>query len=741
MISEPDTREDRCPSEPPPATSAGKASSPAPERKSAIDLSSSQWYLNRELTWLAFNERVLHEAEDSRTPLLERVKFLSIVASNLDEFFMKRIGGLKQQVGAGLHELTVDGRTPQQQIAECYGIIRTMELRQQKLLHRLLKLLREQGIPVVACSKLTKDEQKRVREYYLANIFPLVTPQVVDPAHPFPFVSNLSLNLLVGLRHPGDSTQILARVKVPVGAGIPRFLKPAGVDKYVRLEDVMAHNLDLLFPDMEIDSCELFRVTRNADTERDEEQAEDLLAMIQTELRERKLAPTVRLVVESEMSAAHRGQLASELGLDESADVFEVDGVLGLHDLMELARIDRPDLHDPSHAPIDHPKLPQGRSIFHLIRQERSILLMHPYESFVTSVERLLREASEDPKVRAIKMTLYRTSEQSRVVDSLIAAARNGKQVTVAVEIKARFDEEANIRWATQLEEAGIHVTYGIVGLKTHCKVILIVRQDFDGLRRYAHIGTGNYHSETSRLYFDMGLLTCDDAIGQDCTELFNYLTTGLKPRRTYQKLLVAPKMMKPLLLEKIAREIRIQKEGGRGAIQIKTNSLEDPDLTRALYEASMAGVKVDLIVRDSCRLRPGVPGLSENIRVISIVGRFLEHARIFYFRNGGNEEYYIGSADLLKRKLEMRVEAAAPVESPDLQKTLRFVLDAQLADPRSAWDMQPDGTYVQRHPERGRKSTSSQQQLIDWSDTRHREATRLRKRRAQGVLRRGQSE
>jgi polyphosphate kinase len=462
--------------------------------------------------------------------------------------------------------------------------------------------------------------------------------------------------------------------------------------------------------------------------------------MIETELRERKFAPIVRLEVEEGMSDLHRGMLAAELGLDEESDVVEVDGMLGTRDLMEIAAIDEPELHDPPHHPIDPPQLAGDRPIFHTIRDAGSILLQHPYESFTSSVERFLRDASRDPKVRAIKMTLYRTSAKTNVINHLIRAAQEGKQVAVVVELKARFDESANIQWASRLEEAGIHVTYGVMGLKTHCKVILVVRQDYNGLNRYAHIGTGNYHAGTARLYADLGLLTSDDAIGADLTELFNYLSTGYKPKRRYRKLLTAPTSLKKGLIERIQREIELHTPESPGRIQFKMNALEDGDVTRALYEASRAGVEVDLIVRDTCRLRPGIPGLSENVRVISVVGRFLEHARIYYFRNGGEPEYYIGSADLMQRNLESRVECVTPVEDPALQSDLRFLLETQLADTRSAWEMEPDGTYRQRVPGAGRKGKSSQITLAEHADKRLKEATKLRKRRARGASRRSGS-
>ncbi len=708
---------------------------PVLDSENVTNLRAPELLLNRELTWLNFNYRVLHEAEDDRTPLLDRVKFLSIVSSNLDEFFMKRIGGLKQQVGAGLHDLTVDGRTPQQQIDECYEVVADMEKKKRRIFALLDRLLEQRGIHLTKFEDVSKKNQQKLRADYLENIYPLVTPQVSDPAHPFPFISNLSTNLLVTVRHADDDERALARVKVPIGPGIPRFMKLEGQSMFVTLESVMAGNLDLLFPEMIIESCELFRVTRNANTELDEERADDLLAMIETELRERRLAPIVRLEVARGMIPLHRGMLAAELGLDEQADVFEVEGFMAMRDLMEIIDSDdSADLHEVPHHPIDHHELQSDRNIFHIIRGVGSILLHHPYESFSTSVERFLREASNDPKVLALKMTLYRTSAGSRAVDLLIDAARNGKQVTVVVELKARFDEAANIRWANRLEQAGVHVTYGVVGLKTHCKSILVIRRDFDGLRRYAHVGTGNYHAETSRLYSDLGLLTSDEAIGKDLTELFNYLTTGFKPKRRFTKILPAPKILKRQLLEKIEREIHVHSAKSPGLIRFKINALEDVDVTEALYRASRAGVHVELIVRDSCRLRPGIPGLSENVRVLSIVGRFLEHARVLYFRNGGNEEFFIGSADCMKRNLDSRVEVYAPVESAPLREQLHQMLELQLSDRRSAWEMQSDGSYVQRRPENRKESRNSQELMIEQTEKRLKEATRLRRRRPSSI-------
>jgi polyphosphate kinase len=693
------------------------------------DLDAPEWYLNRELTWLEFNRRVLHEAADARNPLLERVKFLAILSSNLDEFFMKRIGGLKQQVGAGVHELSVDGRTPAEQIDACHEMVRDIKIDQRRLGSELKRLLEREGIRICGYSDLNDEQQELISRHYMENIFPLVTPMVMDPAHPFPFVSNLSLNLLVTIQRPDGKGTALARIKVPTGSGVPRFLQVADDAVFVPLEDVIAHNLERLFPGITIERWDLFRVTRNAITERSEEQANDLLELIESELRDRKFAPIVRLEVSRGMPAVHRGMLAAELGLDEAQDVFEVDGLMQKRDLFQIAAIDRPDLHDLPHHPVDNAKIVGAPNIFHLIRRQGPILLQHPYESFATTVERFVREAARDPKVLAIKMTLYRTAEKSRIVDYLMEAAHNGKQVMVAVELKARFDESANIRWANRMEENGIHVSYGVVGLKTHSKVVFILRNDYDGLRRYAHFGTGNYHSGTARIYSDLGMLTSDPALGEDLTELFNFLTTGFVPDRVYKKLLPAPKHLKKGLLERIQREIEGHSQEKPGLIQFKMNALEDKDITQALYEASMAGVRVDLIVRDTCRLRPGIPGLSDNVSVISIVGRFLEHARIFYFRNGGDEEYLIGSADCMRRNLESRVETVVPVELPDLRKLLRQIIDLQLDDRRAAWDMQSDGSYIQREPGRRRDKRSSQEKLIALAEKRLKAATRLGKK------------
>ena len=706
-----------------------------PEPAEFANLDAPELYLNRELTWLEFNRRVLHEAQDESNPLLERLKFVGIVSSNLDEFFMKRIGGLKLQVVAGIMDYSVDGRLPAQQIEESYAKVRELEALKSELVPHLFEQLAEHDIHVTPYEALSDENKETIRRDYFENIYPLVTPQGVDSAHPFPFISNLSLNLLVTLRNSDSDEEMRARVKVPVGLGIPRFLQVPDSHIFVPLESVMAKNLDVLFPKMVIVDCELFYVTRNANTARDEDQADDLLAVIESEVRHRRFANIVRVVVEHDMDSTRRGMLAAELGLDE-ADVFEKKGLLATRDLLSLCDLEMPALRYVPHHPIDHPKLVHMPNIFHAVRDHGSILLQHPYESFSTSVERLLREASRDPKVRAIKMTLYRTSGDTKVIDYLVDAAQNGKQVAVVGELKARFDEAANIRWSSRLEEAGIHVTFGVMDLKTHCKVILVVRKDYSGLQRYVHIGTGNYHAGNARLYTDLGLLTCDPEIGRDITELFNYLTTGFTPRRNYRKILPAPKLLKRALLDKIQREIDQHTSDSPGHIQFKINALEDQDIVRALYQASQAGVNVDLLVRDSCRLRPGIANLSEHVRVFSVVGRFLEHSRIFYFKNGDEPEFYIGSADTMNRNLEHRVEVLTPVEDPELQDGLREIFDTLLSDEYSVWQMNADGSYT-RLVGTNEDGEGCQQALIHQAQERDRDAKRLKRRKPQAARRR----
>ncbi len=690
------------------------------EGAAEINLSDHCWYLNRELTWLEFNSRILHEAEDERTPLLERLKFIAIVSANLDGFFMKRIGGLKQQVGAGLNEPSLDGRTPLQQIHESHAVIQNLVSRKYTLLQQVLELLKGQGIRISSIRELTGRDRKNLRSHFAKNIYPLLTPQSIDPAHPFPFISNLSLNLLVTLNSPAGLDMQLARVKVPVGVNTSRFIPvPGKIDCFVRLEDLLMNNLDMLFPGMRVVRCDLFRVTRNAISELYEEQADDLVAMIETELKERRFAPIVRMEVAQGIPPLQRGRLAAELDINEDDDVFEVPELLAMRDLFELTRLDYPHLHDPQLHPVVPPLLESSRNIFHIIREAGPILLQHPYESFSASVERFLSEAAVDPKVHGIKMTLYRTSGKSRIIEALLLAAQNGKQVAVVVELKARFDEATNIRLAEQMERAGIHVTYGVVGLKTYCKLIMIVRRDFNRLRRYVHIGTGNYNADTARVYSDIGLLSCSEVLCNDVAELFNYLTTGFRQRRKYTQLLTAPLFLKKALLSKIERETALHRESGGGVIQFKVNALEDGEIVKALYRASQAGVTIDLIVRDTCRLRPGIHGVSQTIRVVSIIGRFVEHSRLYYFRNNGAEEYFISSADAMKRNLEARVEVLCPVEAPELVSEIRAILDIHLRDRRSAWDMQTDGSYIQRQPVDAEGECGSHCQLMDRAEKR----------------------
>ncbi|MBT8128186.1 MAG: polyphosphate kinase 1 [Gammaproteobacteria bacterium] len=718
------------------ATSGSKSQAGA-SSETEFDFDNAELYLNRELTWLAFNARVLTMADNPDAPLLERVKFLAIISSNIDEFQMKRIGGLKQQVAAGVRQPAVDGRTPVEQIAACQEKVRGLHKEQNRILRKVLGLLAQRGIQIVKYQSLTEEQKEILRRNFIENIFPLLTPLAMDPGHPFPFISNLALNLLVTLRHRGGTVPHIARVKVPVAKGIaPRFVRVDDNYTFVALDDIVMNNLDLLFPGMEIVSCELFRVTRNAVVESDEEEADDLLQMIESELRHRHFAPIVRLQIAKGMDPVHRGMLAAELGLDEANDVYEVEEIMAMRDLFEIAGLDIPELHDPPHKPIDHPRLAHdSRNIFHIIRERGSLLFQHPYESFTTSVERFLQTASTDPKVLAIKMTLYRTSAEGGIIDALTQAARHGKQVAVLVELKARFDEAANIGWARRLEQSGIHVTYGVVGLKTHSKVILVVRKDYNKLRRYAHIGTGNYHSGTARMYSDLGMFTCDEKIGQDLTELFNYLT-GYSPPPTYRKILAAPYTLKRSLLHKIEREQSLHSEGSTGHIQLKMNALEDVDITRALYKAARAGVKIDLIVRDTCRMRAGIPGLSENVRIISVVGRFLEHTRIYYFHNGGHEEYYIGSADLMTRNLESRVEVVAPVDDERLRQELRLILDVQLSSKKDVWVMQQDGSYAPKPmPAGGEPERSSQETFIELAQKRKAAAAKHRQSKLRAKL------
>jgi len=670
-------------------------------------------FFNRELSWIDFNARVLAEAEDATHPLLERLRFVAIFDSNLDEFFMKRVGGLKQQVASNLRQLTPDGRTPIQQLAEIQDRVRPLLERQRRLLREDLRpALGLQGLEIVGWDRLDKEERSYLGGEFEKRLFPILTPLAVDPAHPFPFISNLSISLAVAVRAPGDEKVRFARVKVP--GSLPRFLLLPGTLRYVALEEVIKHHLVRLFPGMEIVACHPFRVTRNADVQRYEEPADDLLESIQEELRERRFATVVRIEIETGMPDWMCELLCDELEI-ATDEVYEVEAPLGLRDLTVLCGAPLPALKFRTWTPQTPPRLHaepgEEVDIFRAIAAG-DLLVHHPYDSFPASVQRFLDAAADDPAVLGIKQTLYRTSSDSSVMHSLIRAAGAGKQVAATIELKARFDEERNIGWAEALEEAGAHVAYGVVGFKTHTKVALVVRQEKDAIRTYVHIATGNYNAETARVYTDLGLFSCNEALAADVGQLFNVLT-GYVHQPTFDKLLVAPFNMRRRFLELIAREVEHQKAGRGGHVLAKMNSLEDAQIVEALYDASAQGVRIDLIVRGICRLRPGVPGRSETVRVLSIVGRFLEHARIFYFGNGGAPEYFIGSADWMSRNLDYRVEAIAPVEDPALQAELREVIDLQLADNVKAWDLHPDGTYVQRRPAAGEEPRNSQELLM----------------------------
>lgn len=672
-------------------------------------------FLNRELSWLEFNLRVLHEAEDASNPLLERLKFLAVFDNNLDEFFMKRVGGLKQQLASNVRELPPDSRTPRQQLAEIHASVRPMMVRQRRLLNEeLLPALRQHGLEILRWDELRPSERRHLSDEFRKKLFPILTPLAVDPAHPFPFISNLSLSLAVSVQAPGEPEPRFARIKVPYI--LPRWLQVPNTLRYVPLEEVIAHNLDRLFSGMEVVESYSFRVTRNADVQRNEEEADDLLEAIQEELRERRFATVVRLEVAAGMPAWMRELLAEQLEVQEQ-EILEVDRLLALRDLMQLAQMaPLPSLRYRPWAPVTHPRLHPAEpgedvDVFAAVGSG-DILVHHPYDSFATSVQRFIEAASADPAVLAVKQTLYRTSADSPNMRALIRAAEDRKQVAVTVEIKARFDEAANIEWAERLENVGAHVAYGVVGLKTHAKVALVVRQEREGLRCYTHIATGNYNPETAKLYTDLGLFTCREEIAEDVVQLFNMLT-GYVHQPRFKKLLVAPVNMRQRFLDLIQREVEHQREGTGGHIVAKMNALEDRQIIHALYEASAAGVRMDLVVRGVCRLRPGLPGRSETIRVVSIVGRFLEHARIFRFGNGGRPEHFLGSADWMSRNLDGRVEAIVPVEEPRLQEELDAILDLQLNDNVKAWEMRPDGSYVQLRPGKGEEPRSSQDLLM----------------------------
>ncbi|TYP85987.1 polyphosphate kinase [Blastococcus xanthinilyticus] len=654
-------------------------------------------FLNRELSWLDFNARVLELAEDDSAPLLERVKFLAIFASNLDEFFMVRIAGLKRRQSTGLTVRSPDGLTIREQLELVTARTQELVQRHSDVFNKdVLPRLEECGIRIVHWEDLADDAARRLRDYFRDQVFPVLTPLAVDPAHPFPYISGLSLNLAVSVRDPETGAPRFARLKVP--NNVPRFVAVNTGDDtatFLPLEDLIAAHLGQLFPGLEVLDHHFFRVTRNADVEVEEDRDEDLLQALERELARRRFGPAVRLEVAEPMDPRILEVLMSELEVSPD-DVVHVPGLLDLAALMALYDLDRPELKDDPFVPATHPRLSEGetpKSVFATLR-EGDVLVHHPYHSFATSVQRFIEQAAADPNVLAIKQTLYRTSGDSPIVNALIEAAEAGKQVVVLVEIKARFDEEANITWARSLERAGCHVVYGLVGLKTHCKTALVVRREQGVIRRYCHIGTGNYNPKTARIYEDLGILTADPRVGADLTDLFNTLT-GYSRQTNYRTLMVAPHGIRNGLLEKIRREARHAAEGRPSGIRIKVNSLVDERLIDALYEASRAGVPVELFIRGICALRPGVPGLSETIRVRSIVGRFLEHSRVISFENAGEPEWWIGSSDLMHRNLDRRVEVLLRVCDEAARTQLDQSLSPAMAPGVRSWELGSDGQWV----------------------------------------------
>ncbi len=697
-------------------------------------------FLDRELSWLAFNERVLELAEDEGTPLLERARFLAIFASNLDEFFMVRVAGLKRRIAAGFAVPSATGMSPSRLVEALTERAHVLMDRHADVFHEVVRpALAAEGIHIVRHEDLGESERERLRKLFRSDIFPVLTPLAVDTAHPFPYISGLSLNLAVEIRDPESGKELFARVKVP--ETLPRFLAvdSHGVASqitdaaslsdeprsYVPLEDVIGAHLDYLFPGMQVVDHYTFRVTRNEDVEVEEDDAENLLKAMEKELLRRRFGPAVRLEVADDLPPHVRELLVSKLGITE-ADVFHLPAPLDLRSLNVVADLDRPALQYPAFRPTTHHQLAPVESseqsdVFAAISRG-DVLLHHPYDSFSTSVQAFLAQAAQDPKVLAIKQTLYRTSGDSPIVDSLIEAARNGKQVLALVEIKARFDEQRNISWARKLEEAGVHVVYGLVGLKTHCKLLMVVRQEEDGLQRYCHIGTGNYHPRTARLYEDYGLLTKDGEVGADLGKLFNQLS-GYAPKAKFRRLLVAPVSVRSGLIKLINAEAERARQGKDAWIKFKVNSVVDERTIDALYRASQAGVNVDMVVRGICALRPGVPGLSENIRVRSILGRFLEHSRIYAFAGDGDPVVYIGSADLMHRNLDRRIEALISITDAEQRAALIENVDLAMDPAYAAWSLDSEGTWT-------RAVGTEDARLNDLQAT---YITRQPKRRAQG--------
>lgn len=691
-------------------------------------------FFDRELSWLKFNQRVLECAENEDMPLLERANFAAIFASNLDEFFMVRVAGLKRRIDSGIAVPSAAGLSPRQQLR---AISETAHRLQDEHAHytidTILPELEKERIVLLTWDKLTSSEQERLSRYYRQQVFPVLTPLAVDPAHPFPYISGGSINLAVIVENPASGKSHFARVKIP--GNLPRLVpvddmtdEESKDERYgfIAMEKLIAAHLESLFPGMIIKEARSFRVTRNEDIDVEEDDAENLLNAMEKELLRRRFGPPIRLEITDTTSPFLSQLLADQLGVSQD-EVYRLPSPLDLTVLFELGSVDRPDLKNRPFVPTTNRQIAEVESsraqdIFAAIR-ERDILLHHPYDSFSTSVQAFLAQAAADPKVLAIKQTLYRTSSNSPIIDALIDAAHAGKQVLALVEIKARFDEDANIAWARKLERAGVHVVYGIVGLKTHCKLIEVVRQEADGLRRYCHVGTGNYNPKTARLYTDLGLLTCDPVVGQDLTRLFNQLS-GYAPKSSFHRLLVAPRTVRTGLIQRIRREEDAARAGKEAWIKIKVNSIVDEKTIDALYRASQAGVKIDIVERGICALKPGVPGLSENIRVRSILGRFLEHSRIYAFCNAdgpqigegpaSGPEVYIGSADLMHRNLDRRVEALVRVTAPEQIDELIKYVDLQMADSTMSWHMHPDGTYVlHTKDDEGRPLVDSQEYLI----------------------------
>jgi polyphosphate kinase len=695
-------------------------------------------FLDREISWLQFNERVLQLAADESVPLLERARFLAIFTSNLDEFFMVRVAGLKRRIATGLAVRSASGLEPREVLEQISLVAHELQAMQSALYRdRVRPALEEEGISIVRWDELSDAERDRLTWMFTDQVFPVLTPLAVDPAHPFPYISGLSLNLAVTLTNPKTGKEHFARVKVP--PLLPRLLHidpPGGESaladhvhsRFVPLEEVIAAHLDMLFPGMEVLEHFTFRVTRNEDFEVEEDDAENLLAALEKELTRRRFGPPVRLEVADDIDGHVLDMLVRELGVAQQ-DVYRLPKPLDLRGLNLVADLERSDLkYEPfrprTQADLAPAESSKASNILSIVR-DKDVLLQHPYDSFSTSVQAFIEQAAVDPKVLAIKQTLYRTSGDSPIVDALIDAAEAGKQVLAVVEIKARFDEQANISWARKLEHAGVHVVYGIVGLKTHCKLALVVRQEADGLVRYCHVGTGNYNPKTARLYEDFGVLTSDPQVGEDLTRLFNQLS-GFAPRSKFKRLLVAPRSIRSGLVDRIEAEIEHAQEGRDGLVQIKVNSIVDEEVIDALYRASRAGVRVDLWVRGICAVRPGVEGLSENIRVHSILGRFLEHSRVFIFGGGGDPEVFIGSADMMHRNLDRRVEALLRITDTQHVAELRSLLDLGMSEDFSRWELSGDGRWTRRTTDaKGNALADLQSALIEMYDKRRRKARR----------------